>query len=353
MIEHEKDNNSSPKFIFFFTKQKIFDMYSWLTHLLLLSSLHAAVVKYHFTLEGWVVDFMRPTVQLNDTTGFPQRLPWQHPSARQQPFFMPEEQRKYALLINGQYPGPLIEVYENDTVEVTLENLLTSEGTTLHWHGIHMLDTPYMDGAKGITQGSILPGESFTYKFKAYPAGSHWYHSHMDAFQASQGIKGPFVIKKRQDPYKKTYDEDLVVSVSDEWREPNICLRLEGAMPGNDVCADVRHVSYNGQYGDGSAAYPYPLIEVEQNKCYRMRYIFMGVNTENLVISMAGHNMTLIAKDGGDLEPLQVTSFNMHLGERYDVIVCADQEPGNYLISARYDYACTLTEGGSFFSRAL
>jgi hypothetical protein len=27
------------------------------------------------------------------------------------------------------------------------------------------------------------------------------------------------------------------------------------------------------------------------------------------------------------------------------VIVCAYQEPGNYLISARYDYACTLTEG--------
>jgi FtsP/CotA-like multicopper oxidase with cupredoxin domain len=202
-----------------------------------------------------------------------------------------------------------------------------------------------MDGANGVSQGPILPGESFTYEFLAYPAGSHWYHSHMDAVQASAGVKGSFVVKKHNDPYKEMYDEDLIVHVSDEWREPGVCLRLEGAMAGNDVCADIRHASYNGQYGDGTAAYPYPLIDVEQGKCYRVRYIFTGANTENLIIKMAGHNMTLIAKDGHEIKPMLVTSFNMHLGERYDVIVCADQEPGNYLISGTYDYACTLTPG--------
>jgi FtsP/CotA-like multicopper oxidase with cupredoxin domain len=41
----------------------------------------------------------------------------------------------------------------------------------------------------------------------------------------------------------------------------------------------------------------------------------MGVNTENLIITMAGHQMTLIAKDGGELEPFKVKSFNMHLGK--------------------------------------
>ena len=55
--------------------------------------------------------------------------------------------------------------------------------------------------------------------------------------------------------------------------------------------------------------------------------------------------MLLISKDGSDLKPINVTSFNMHLGERYDVVVCADQDPGNYLISAKYDYACSLTPG--------
>ena len=28
-----------------------------------------------------------------------------------------------------------------------------------------------------------------------------------------------------------------------------VCLKLEGAMPGNDVCADIRHGSFNGMYG--------------------------------------------------------------------------------------------------------
>jgi FtsP/CotA-like multicopper oxidase with cupredoxin domain len=277
------------------------------------------LVKYTFVIEEWVVDFMRPTISGLNDSGI---LPWQHPASRQQPFHIPEEQRKHALLINGMYPGPLIDVYENDTVEVTVINKMMSEATTIHWHGVHVPGTPYMDGARSVTQGPILPGESFTYKFTAWPAGSHWYHSHMDAVQASKGIKGPFVIKRRDDPYKSMYDEDIVVSVSDEWREPSVCLKLEGAMAGNpgtfltkiQVCADVRHVTFNGQYGDGSKAYPYPTIEVESGKCYRMRYIFMGVNTENLIITMAGHQMTLIAKDGGELEPLKVKSFNMHLG---------------------------------------
>ena len=187
------------------------------------------LVKYTFVIEEWVVDFMRPTVSLNDSGN----LPWKHPAMRQQPFQIPEEQRKQALLINGMYPGPLIDVYENDTVEIIVINKMMSEATTIHWHGVHIPGTPYMDGSRSVTQGPILPGESFTYKFTAWPAGSHWYHSHMDSVQASKGIKGPFVIKKRNDPHKDMYDEDLVVSVSDEWREPAICLKLEGAMPGN------------------------------------------------------------------------------------------------------------------------
>lgn len=37
--------------------------------------------------------------------------------------------------------------------------------------------------------------------------------------------------------------------------------------------------------------------------------------------------------------------FNLHLGERVDVILCADQPLGNYLIHAQYDYARSLTKG--------
>merc|ERR1719399_748601 len=52
--------------------------------------------------------------------------------------------------------------------------------------------------------------------------------------------------------------------------------------------------------------------------------------------------MTLIAVDGADVVPQVVTQFNLHAGERADIIVCADQKPGNYLMTAQYDLACFL-----------
>lgn len=49
--------------------------------------------------------------------------------------------------------------------------------------------------------------------------------------------------------------------------------------------------------------------------------------------------MTLVSLDGGyDVEPTQVSSFNLHLGERVDAILCADQVPGNYLVNATCEY---------------
>ncbi|RJE19619.1 hypothetical protein PHISCL_08037 [Aspergillus sclerotialis] len=41
-----------------------------------------------------------------------------------------------------------------------------------------MQDTPWSDGTPGMTQKPIEPDESFIYRFKASPSGTHWYHSH-------------------------------------------------------------------------------------------------------------------------------------------------------------------------------
>ena len=38
--------------------------------------------------------------------------------------------------------------------------------------------------------------------------------------------------------------------------------------------------------------------------------------------------------DGADVEPVVVSKFNLHAGARADVVVCADQEPGNFRMSA-------------------
>jgi len=173
-----------------------------------------------------------------------------------------------------------------------------------------------------------------------------WRSACSDAVQGARGLKGPIVIERAGDPYAGMYDEERVLFLSDEWRDPSVCLKVEGAMPGNDVCADIRHASFNGIFGNGSDAFPFPLVPVEAGKCYRLRMIMAGSNTENFIVSFAGHNMTLISLDGAyDIEPLAVSAVNLHLGERADVVLCADQKPGNYLINATYDYACSLTPG--------
>jgi FtsP/CotA-like multicopper oxidase with cupredoxin domain len=74
-------------------------------------------------------------------------------------------------------------------------NAEKSMDTTVHWHGMHQKGTPHMDGTP-MTQCPILPGMSFTYSFKAYPAGTHWYHSHV-GIQRYDGLAGPLIVKER------------------------------------------------------------------------------------------------------------------------------------------------------------
>ncbi len=126
-----------------------------------------ALAEHHyfeFLLEEWVVDFMRPTVELSS-----------HQARRVTPFLIPDDNRKAALLINGQYPGPTVEVMENDTVSINVINRMISEATAIHWHGIHPFETPWTDGAVAVTQAGIHPGENFTYTFRAWPAGTHYW----------------------------------------------------------------------------------------------------------------------------------------------------------------------------------
>ena len=93
-----------------------------------------------------------------------------------------------------------------------------------------------------MTQAGIAPGGNFTYRFKAWPAGTHYWHSHMDGMQSakartptptptpqhpprSQGMRGAIVIKRRDDPAHYAamglpYSEERLVVLSDEWRDP-------------------------------------------------------------------------------------------------------------------------------------
>ncbi|KAF5579807.1 Cupredoxin [Fusarium pseudocircinatum] len=97
-------------------------------------------------------------------------------------------------LINGQQPGPLVDVDEGDDVEIFVQNDLNVE-TTIHWHGLLQRGTPHMDGVPGVTQDPIPPGGNFTYRFStASEYGFFWYHSHFRAYY-NDAIRGPLLIR--------------------------------------------------------------------------------------------------------------------------------------------------------------
>lgn len=282
-------------------------------------------VSYTLEIREWVVDFKRPTA-----------LP------RKAPFDILDANKKAAVLLNNSYPGPLIEATEGDMVCVTILNNMFAEEATIHWHGQHMRGFPSMDGVYGVTQSGIpAQGGTFTYRWIAN-AGTHYYHAHYQAMQSDRGIKGPMIIHAKNDPHAHMYTEDKIVALSDEWQNPEVCLRSEGGQPGNPVCGEISKATYNGVWGDGSKDYPWPMVEVEAGTCYRLRFIGMMGQAENFQVDLAGHNMTIIAVDGADTVPAMVSRFNLHAGERIDVVLCADQAPGNYLVAAEYDLATFL-----------
>lgn len=74
---------------------------------------------------------------------------------------------KPCLLINGQYPGPLIRANWGDDVHVTVTNLMQDAGTSLHFHGLRQYHTNAMDGVNGVTECPLAPGDTKTYSFQA------------------------------------------------------------------------------------------------------------------------------------------------------------------------------------------
>lgn len=102
-----------------------------------------------------------------------------------------------ALTFGGTSPGPELRVRRGDLVEVELTNADVEHGVTLHWHGV---DVPNgEDGVAGVTQDAVLPGERYTYRFRAEQAGTFWYHTHqVSSKDVRRGLFGVLVIEPRR-----------------------------------------------------------------------------------------------------------------------------------------------------------
>ncbi len=233
-----------------------------------------------------------------------------------------------AWTYNGQIPGPELRVGEGDLVRVIVTNHLPVP-TTIHWHGVEL--NYKMDGVPGVTQEAIKPGETFTYEFVAYPAGTRMYHSHQDTnAQLELGLYGALIIEPQNRP---RYDVDRTIILRERALDftPQVALgqgEVRGADAGNGRGGAFQ---YDLFLMDGKAGTAIPPIRVKPNQRVLLRLINLG----NLVHAMHlhGHTFTIVATDGNPVPPggrLRKDTVLIGPGERYDVEVDA-RNPGVWM----------------------
>ncbi|XP_057293172.1 LOW QUALITY PROTEIN: uncharacterized protein LOC130621837 [Hydractinia symbiolongicarpus] len=260
---------------------------------------------------------------------------------------------RMVIAVNETIPGPALVVYEDQILIIHVKNLLLSDAVTIHWHGLHQKDTPFMDGVGYITQCPIGAGQTFSYRFKASPKGTFWYHSHVGA-QRTNGVFGAFIIKEKPKAGVKP-PEDMIMTVMD-WhhhsseevyikmvygnfigrKKYQTTKTLDGGMfSGVPWVSGL--IEGKGRYMDPKTGKtieaPLTKYKVKQGQSYRFRVIHTGT-IYPLRISVDQHDLTVMASDGYDLKPRVVESFIINPGERFDFLLKADKSDGNYWIRA-------------------
>ncbi|KAH9074385.1 laccase [Lactarius deliciosus] len=233
-------------------------------------------------------------------------------------------------LAGGTFPGPLI-VGEKDAefsikVADKLKDKTMNLATSIHWHGLFQKHTNYVDGPSFVTQCPIIPDHSFLYDFKALDqAGTYWYHSHFKT-QYCDGLRGPLVIYDPDDPHRDLYDvddESTVITLADWYHY----LSTEApAIPAFNSTL----INGKGRYPGGPEV-PLAVVDVKQGKRYRFRVVSISCDP-NFVFSIDGHQLTVIEADGIETKPLVVDSLQIFAGQRYSVVLNANQPVANYWI---------------------
>ncbi|KAF2963826.1 laccase [Xylaria multiplex] len=250
----------------------------------------------------------------------------------------PDGYQKSVLLVNGQFPGPLIEANWGDYIEVTVHNNIVSgppEGTAIHWHGFLQTRTPWEDGTPGVSQCPIAPGKSFTYKFRAEIYGSSWYHSHYSA-QYSGGLFGPIVV---YGPTNLKYDIDLgPIMVNDWWHEDYFTTVEKVMAPGFQGRVFSDNNLINGRMNFDCAKMAagdkakctnnagLSKFKFQSGKTHRLRFINTGSEGVER-ISIDNHIMTVIANDFVEVQPYDTKVVTIGVGQRVDVVVKANGNP--------------------------
>jgi FtsP/CotA-like multicopper oxidase with cupredoxin domain len=216
------------------------------------------------------------------------------------------------LAYNGTTPGPVLRARQGDTLKVRFVNKL-DKPSAVHWHGLRIANA--MDGAAGLTQLPVMPGESFDYHFTLPDAGTYWYHPHIHGDTARQqeaGLYGVLIVDEEKPPI---VDRDLIL-VIDDWT-----LGPDGQiLP--PAPADAMHAGRIGSKITINSK-DAETIALAPNERVRLRLV-NAANSRIANLAMAGFTGTIVAIDGHPVDtPFVPNNGRLDLppGGRADIVV--------------------------------
>jgi len=160
-------------------------------------------------------------------------------------------------------------------------------------------------------------------------AGTFWYHSHFRT-QYCDGLRGPFVIYDPQDPHRARYDvddESTVITLGEWYHEPSPAIVINGNPSGNSTL-----INGKGRYVGGPRV-PLAVVNVQSHKRYRIRLLSISCDPF-YIFEIDSHRLTVIEVEGQNTYPYTVDNIMIHAGQRYSLVLNANQPVGNYWIRA-------------------
>ncbi|KAF3334678.1 L-ascorbate oxidase [Carex littledalei] len=233
------------------------------------------------------------------------------------------------IMINNQFPGPVINCSSNNNIVINVFNNL-DEPFLFTWNGIQHRKNSWMDGMPG-TNCPILPGKNWTYHWQPKDqVGSYFYFPSIGMQKAAGGF-GPMRIHSRNlipVPYFPAAEEFDVV-VHDWYADGH--KELQKILDGGRAITRPDAVLMNGKTGDEDDLKP--MFNVEAGKTYIFRVCNVGLKA-SLNFRIQSHNMTLVEMEGSHTVQNTYNSIDVHVGQCFTVMVDANQDPSDYFVVA-------------------
>ncbi|XP_024978499.1 L-ascorbate oxidase homolog [Cynara cardunculus var. scolymus] len=228
------------------------------------------------------------------------------------------------ILINGQFPGPIVNCETNDNIIINVINKL-DEPFLITWNGIKQRKTSWQDGVLG-TNCPIPPKSNWTYHMQVKDQIGTFSYFPSTVMHRAVGGFGAFNILARPVifvPYLKPAAE-FTLLVSDWWTYDHKALQqvLDSGKSfpkpnGLLINGSPRATSFTGRKGQ--------------------RYLFRVSNvalTTSINFRIQGHTLSLVETEGAHTLHESYESFDLHVGQSASFLVTLQAPSKDYFIVA-------------------